>query len=306
MADNSDNLSPTAAHIIYYDNKQAGLRPTTSRQQQQQPGTPSQYRPEQYTGWSRTFLECFLMTLYIFFSLSVEIWHEHDPVNFPFVLVPIVDAAIQLFILYNFYSYGVGYLNPLTVVGALFVDMIRGEKHADSTDTGAMSTPTTPHHLDFATAVALIAAEIVGTAIGSVLIFGAFYGPFSGEYGFSVVDYTSLNWIQWMLQWAFAGFLAMLPKLMAAVKRKTLAGNMALTVAGAYIIASALLYRGIMLWLASAVLSNVGGFGWASTEAIDGLYVFFAQICSAVFAVTVIVMLPRRMKEYKRQQYKAE
>jgi hypothetical protein len=292
------------SQILFYDSSTGSILPESKRQrplaaEHAETSIRPAYRPEQYTGWSRVFLEGFLTLLYVVFSLSVEIWHEHDPAKFPFVLVPLVEATIQLFILYNFYSYGVGYLNPLTVLGALFVDMIRGEKNSESLP---LSIATTPHHLDFAVAVLMMVSELCGAAIGGVLVFGIFYGTMSGEYGFSAVDYTSLAPIQWIVIWTFGSFLMMLPKLIAAVKRHTLAGNMALTVAGAYTVAIALMNKGIITWMVSAVLSNVGGSGWLSPEAADGVYVFIGQLCGMAFSVVVIVMLPRRKAEYGRRK----
>jgi hypothetical protein len=273
---------------------------------------PKKYRahhPEYYRRWSRVFLECFSTFIYIFMMVALKIYHYRYAVELPLYIIPFVKAASQIFLLLLFFVYGVGYVNPVTVLGAYLTDLIHGPKSGISiTRTHGL---VTPHAMDYVTMLLFILAELVGGILAGVFIWIFFMNVPSTNYGFTEFDYLSFSsYFQNIGLVAFCSILIMFPKLVAPIKRATFAKHIAPTTAAAFLIAYIIAnfasagYLEFLSWFVTAVLSNVGHNGWSLTTPpvqLEGFFIMVGSLLGMVITVLLIYLLPHKYTSRRRK-----
>jgi hypothetical protein len=248
------------------------------------------FRPEQYKRIGRTILEAGLTGLYVLTSIFVAL-------EAPTYMVPFAEAAIQLFILTTFFQYGVGYMNPFTTVAVYIVGLNGGERGRPQPD--GSPDPVHAHRMSFVDTAYFVVGQLLGAGV-AMMIAWVLYDGESGHYGFEPLMDGSLGMFRHIIQFAIVGTLTMLPKLLAARKRHTVGTNVPIIVATAYVIAGYIKWRSILPWLAPAILSNLGGFGWSSGAQWDIATVIIGQLAALALSVVVVITLPRRKKSVRR------
>jgi hypothetical protein len=252
------------------------------------------FRPEQYRLLPRCLLEGALMTLYIVLAVVAEVevrlWA-------PSYTIPFYEAAVQIFILYSFFQYGVGYVNPFTCFAVAAVSFTRPLRSSSRADEEAPAREQhTLHRVNTFEAVWLAVAELVGMGVATFLCWALYSGS---EYGFEALDYDE-HYTPWHrgVMVALVGSLTIIPKLMSASKRHSIASNVATVVAAAYVIAGFVGHRNVLLWWVQALLSSLGGHGWASDVSRDAWVVTIGGLGAAALAFAVVSFLPRRRARF--------
>lgn len=272
------------------------------------------YHPEYYSRISRIVLEGITTSIYLFSVIAVEIYHQRYPIEFPLFLLPLFKAATQIFILYMFFAYGVGYLNPFTVIGALLVDVFHGPKRSPSlersTTLAAERGLVMPHSIDPEMMGSFILAQVIGTFVAGLFIWLIFMNVPSTQFGFAEFDTLSFStYVQNIAIIVICSIIVMFPKLAAGVKRATIGKHIAVISAAGYVMAYYLAtfacggYLEIYSWLISAILSNVGGYGWLNIAALEfeSLYIIIGNSFGMLIAVGFVFALPKRYLGRRRK-----